>query len=138
MLDDSKDLKEMGRLARASSTRADAGHSSELRHIFSIKILNLTEFSRSFGLYKTVANTMPRLGKRDRHDKSDKTGKAKVAAPTETEESEMFTRRLQKSKLKELGGKLRETIAQGGDASRIKDEMDRTRKAVYTDDKKLD
>ena len=49
----------------------------------------------------------------------------------------MFTRRLQKSKLKELGAKLRETINEGGDASRIKDEMDRTRKAVYTDDKRV-
>lgn len=138
MMDDSKDLKEMGRLARASSTRAYAGHSNELRHIFNIKNLNLTEFSRSFGLYKTVANSMPRIGKRERPDKHDKTGRAAKVAPATTEESEMFTRRLQKSKLKELGSKLRETIQDGGDASRIKDEMDRTRKAVYTDEKRVD
>ena len=54
-MDDSKGLKELGRDARASSTRAYSGHSAELRHIFDMKNLNLTEYARSFGLYKTVA-----------------------------------------------------------------------------------
>lgn len=36
MLDDSMGLKNMGQIARSSSTRAYAGHSAEMRHIFSI------------------------------------------------------------------------------------------------------
>lgn len=36
MLDQSLGLKNMGQIARASSTRAYAGHSSEMRHVFSI------------------------------------------------------------------------------------------------------
>lgn len=52
MLDQSLGLKNMGQIARASSTRAYAGHSSEMRHVFSLQKLNLTEFARSFGLYK--------------------------------------------------------------------------------------
>ena len=78
MMDDSKNLKEMARVARASSTRAYAGHAAELRHIFNIKNLNLTEFSRSFGLYKTVANTMPRIGKRIAPEKSSKLGHERI------------------------------------------------------------
>jgi len=44
----------MGQTARSSSTRAYAGHSSEMRHIFDMKKLNLTEYARSFGLYKQL------------------------------------------------------------------------------------
>ena len=52
MLDEATGLKQMGTTARSSSTRAYAGHSSEMRHIFEIKNMNLTEYARSFGLYK--------------------------------------------------------------------------------------
>lgn len=52
MLDETTDLKSMGQVARSSSTRAYAGHSVEMRHIFDMKKLNLTEYARSFGLYK--------------------------------------------------------------------------------------
>jgi len=55
MMEESNGLKELGRDARASSTRAYAGHSAELRHIFDLKQLNLTEYARSYGLYKLVA-----------------------------------------------------------------------------------
>ena len=54
MLDESTSLKVMGQTARSSSTRAYAGHSSEMRHIFDMKKLNLTEYARSFGLYKQL------------------------------------------------------------------------------------
>jgi len=52
MLDEETGLKTLGQTARASSTRAYAGHSAEMRHIFDTKALNLTEYARSFGLYK--------------------------------------------------------------------------------------
>lgn len=52
MLDETLGLKQMGSVARSSSTRAYAGHSAEMRHIFDLKNLNLTEYARSFGLYK--------------------------------------------------------------------------------------
>lgn len=54
MIDENTGLKDMGTVARSSSTRAYAGHSSEMRHIFEVKNLNLTEYARSFGLYKQV------------------------------------------------------------------------------------
>ena len=44
----------MAKVARSSSSRAYAGHSHEMRSIFDIKNLNLTEFARSFGLYKNI------------------------------------------------------------------------------------
>lgn len=37
MLDETTTLKQMGQVARSSSTRAYAGHSTEMRHIFDIK-----------------------------------------------------------------------------------------------------
>ena len=52
MVDEATGLKNMAQIARSSSTRAYAGHSSEMRHVFDLKKLNLTEFARSFGLYK--------------------------------------------------------------------------------------
>jgi len=81
MLDDTKGLQEMARVARSSSTRAYAGHSAEFRHIFDIKKLNLTEYARSFGIYKVVQETMSRnknsfkrdYKTKDKADKSDKT-----------------------------------------------------------------
>jgi len=52
MIDEQTGLKNMGQISRSSSTRAYAGHSAEMRHIFNIKNVNLTEYARSFGLYK--------------------------------------------------------------------------------------
>lgn len=68
----------------------------------------------------------------------------KTEAKQEIEEgqaSELFTKRLQKSKLKELENKLRE--AQGGenassDMGYIKSKILETRKAVFTDERKLE
>lgn len=54
MLDETTDLKSMGQVARSSSTRAYAGHSVEMRHIFDLKQMNLTEYARAFGLYKQL------------------------------------------------------------------------------------
>ena len=50
----------------------------------------------------------------------------------------MFTKRLQKSKLKDLSKSLGDAIRNGQDASKIKTEMDRVRKAVFTDERRLD
>jgi hypothetical protein len=58
-------FREMARVARSASTRAYAGHGAGLRKIFNLKSLNLTEYARSFALYKTVAEVMakPKLDK---------------------------------------------------------------------------
>lgn len=61
MMNDQKGLKEKARVAKNSSSRAYAGHSAELRHIFDISNLNLTEYSRAFGIYKVVHNSMPKF-----------------------------------------------------------------------------
>jgi len=50
----------------------------------------------------------------------------------------MFTKRLQKSHIKDLGKSLADAIRQGKDGRKIKDEMDRVRKAVWTDERKTD
>lgn len=52
MLDETLGLRNLASTARSSSTRAYAGHAHEMRHIFDIKKLNLTEYARSFALYK--------------------------------------------------------------------------------------
>ena len=82
-MDEAKGLKDKARIAKNSSTRAYAGHSVELKHIFNIQNLNLTEYARSFGIYKVVHQSMPKsnfvatktkkhtLGKRTR-DKDEK------------------------------------------------------------------
>lgn len=46
----------MATIAKNSSVRAYAGHSHEFRHIFNLKNVNLTEFARSYALYKNVVN----------------------------------------------------------------------------------
>lgn len=43
---ESRNLVSMAAVARSSSTRAYAGHSAEMRDIFNIRNLNLTEFVR--------------------------------------------------------------------------------------------
>ena len=68
MLDESKGLQEMARVAKSSSTRAYSGHSAEFRHIFDIKNLNLTEYARSFGIYKVVHENMTKSKWIDKRD----------------------------------------------------------------------
>lgn len=43
MGDEAQNLINMAKVARSSSTRAYAGHSHEMRSVFDIKNLNLTE-----------------------------------------------------------------------------------------------
>lgn len=117
MMSDARGIKDLARVAKNSSTRAYAGHAADFRSVLNKTDLNLTEYARSFGIYKVVHNTMsksnlPRpqdqkdskkgtLGKRKREQE----GEQDVAKEVMTEEidgSKLFTRRLQKSKLKEL------------------------------------
>ena len=71
MLDEGMGLRQLGTTARNSSTRAYAGHSSEMRHIFDVKKMNLTEYARSFGLYKQLylVNQKEKAIKEDRKKK---------------------------------------------------------------------
>jgi Domain of unknown function (DUF4217) len=80
---ESLNLINMAQIAKNSSTRAYTGHSAEVRHIFDINNLNLTEFARAFGLYKNVAQKVTISSKN--HDKAsakpDKKRKHKDAFP---------------------------------------------------------
>ena len=112
-----KGLKDLARVAKNSSTRAYAGHAAEFRSVLNKTDLNLTEYARSFGIYKVVHNTMSKsnlpardhandskkgsLGKRKR-EKEAEGGDQKEEMTEDIEGSKLFTRRLQKSKLKEL------------------------------------
>ena len=151
MMDETKSLKDKARIAKNSSVRAYAGHSAELKHIFNHMELNLTEYARSFGIYKVVHQTMPKstfndrkeekkskkplMGKRPTREEEEK---KKKEAAVQSAAGEMFTKRLQKSHIKDLGKNLADAIRQGKDGRKIKDEMDRVRKAVWTDERKTD
>lgn len=128
MLDETTGLKEMGQTARSSSTRAYAGHSAEMRHIFDMKKLNLTEYARSFGLYKQLYFVMQKdkqiaiANKKKGIEKHDPTSSLKSIAgltphltadinlleKTIKDNQNMFSRRIQKSKIKDLEKNLRE------------------------------
>lgn len=80
-------LREMARFAKKSSTRAYAGHSAAFRSIFDLKKLNLTEFARSFGLYKNVAEQMKIEEKKSGY-KGKKTEETKEATAAQVESKE--------------------------------------------------
>lgn len=81
----------------------------------------MTEYARSFGLYKQVHDSMPKshFGKREKPEK--KFGKKKKEKEDETEKppvdqsQQLFTKRLQKSQLKDLEKELRSVATAGGD-----------------------
>jgi len=54
MMADVKSIKDLARVAKNSSTRAYAGHTVEFRRVLNKAELNLTEYARSFGIYKVV------------------------------------------------------------------------------------
>ena len=117
MLDDSKGFKELAKVAKNSSIRAYAGHSAEFRQIFDVKSLNLTEYARSFGIYKIVHDSMDKtkswVDKRD--VKKYEELKNKPVDVNEGQAMELFTKRLQKSKLKEMEKELQEAKTAGVD-----------------------
>ena len=103
MMSDVKNLKDLARVAKNSSTRAYAGHIAEFKHVLNKGELNLTEFARSFGIYKVVHNTMTKsnlpvkevkkmIGKRPNREEEE--AKAAALPKEEVEGSKLFTRRL--------------------------------------------
>lgn len=85
----------MARVAKSSSTRAYAGHSAEFRHIFDIKNLNLTEYARSFGIYKIVHENMSKskwIDKRD-HKRLEEQANKQIDVNV-GQATELFTKRL--------------------------------------------
>jgi ATP-dependent protease HslVU (ClpYQ) peptidase subunit len=96
MLDDSKGLKEVAKVAKNSSVRAYAGHSASFRHIFDVKSLNLTEYARSFGIYKVVRDAMDKTKSwvDPRNVKKIEELKNKVGDVNEGVATELFTKRL--------------------------------------------
>ncbi len=114
---DSLNLINMAQIAKNSSTRAYTGHAHEMRSIFDINNLNLTEYARSFGLYKDLAGKVTISTKHHKEAKEkdskkrtfgSKGGDGKtedkkatmVAAGTE--EAKLYSKRLLKAKQKEL------------------------------------
>ena len=113
MMSDVKGIKDLARVAKNSSTRAYAGHLAEFRKVLNKNDLNLTEYARSFGIYKVVHQTMSKsnlppkesskktgaIGKRPREDDSKAKGASGESAAenstgTALEGSELFTKRL--------------------------------------------
>ena len=102
-----------GDIAKKSSTRAYAGHSSQLRHIFDIHNLNLTQYARSFGLYYDVVTSdgrpknEPKIDQKIRHEAKEtakKAGEKKVK--NEIPGDEIFKKRLIKAQIKQLEKKV--------------------------------
>ena len=124
-------LKQMGTMARSSSTRAYTGHSASHRHIFDLKNVNLTEFARSFGLYKQVYVHRPRKDL----DPADRVRvKEEKEAAKETEK--VFSKRLKKSKIKEL--ERQQMGASGEEREKLFWKIKDVKREVYTDEKKIE
>ena len=99
MMSDTKGIKDLARVAKNSSTRAYAGHSADFRSVLKKADLNLTEYARSFGIYKVVHNTMSKsnlppkespkksvLGKRPRENKTDESSQPDASKQKEEAE----------------------------------------------------
>lgn len=116
---DDLNLINMAQIAKNSSTRAYTGHSHEMRSIFDINNLNLTEFARSFGLYKDIAQKITistkhhtAFEKKDdkrrsftSKDKANTTAKQDLVAAG-SDEAKLYSKRLLKAKQKELEKKI--------------------------------
>ena len=110
----SENLIHMAQIARSSSTRAYAGHSHDMRNIFEINNLNLTEFARSFALYKNLGpQAMQNLKHVDLKDSAkDKKRSFKDRQRNEgnekakNDEAKMFTKRLLKAQQKDIEKKI--------------------------------
>jgi len=74
MMSDTKGIKDLARVAKNSSTRAYAGHTANFRSVLNKADLNLTEYARSFGIYKVVHNTMSKSNLPRESKDSKKTG----------------------------------------------------------------
>ena len=75
------------------------------------------------------------MGKRPTREEEEK---KKKEAAVNSAAGEMFTKRLQKSHLKDLEKNLADANRSGKDGRKIKDEMEKVRKAVWTDERKTD
>jgi hypothetical protein len=65
--------------------------------------------------------------------------KNRVVDANEGVATELFTKRLQKSKLKDLEKELKEAqYSNSADVQKIRGRLEETRKAVFTDERKLD
>jgi len=163
MLEESTNLKNLGQTARSSSTRAYAGHSADMRHIFDMKVLNLTEYARSFGLYKQLylviqkdkkdAKTMEKRGmvKNDATSNYNSINTMnpdlnldKVLEKAIAENQQNFSRRLQKSKIKDLEKDLQKSLRNQDDLqssrriARLQDDLSKAKKDVFTDERKIE
>ena len=153
---ESLNLVNMAQIAKNSSTRAYTGHSAEVRHIFDINNLNLTEFARSFGLYKNVAQQVTitskrpdkaastKLSKKRSHKEANKpeaTGSAKQELiKAGVEENQLYSQRLLKAKQKELEKKIFVGVKSGigaGERDKMETELKRLKREVYVNEWKV-
>ena len=154
---ESLNLVNMAQIAKNSSTRAYTGHSAEVRHIFDINNLNLTEFARSFGLYKNVAQQVTitskrpdkaastKLTKKRSHKEANKpeaTGSAKQELiKAGVEENQLYSQRLLKAKQKELEKKIFVGVKSGidaGEKDKMETELKRLKREVYVNEWKVE
>jgi superfamily II DNA/RNA helicase len=93
-------------VAKNSSLRSYAGHGFRNRFIFSVKKLNITEYARSFGLYKGVGeHSNRRLTKEEAEDPDTLAQfkkEQKSLQEAEKETNDYYKKRLLKAKYKEL------------------------------------
>lgn len=113
---ESLNLINMAQIAKNSSTRAYTGHAHEMRSIFDINNLNLTEYARSFGLYKDLAGKVTistkhhkeamekdskkrKFGSKSTTDSGSKADDKKTdVVAAGTEEAKLYSKRLLKAK----------------------------------------
>lgn len=121
-----------------------------MRSVFDIHNLNLTEFARSFGLYKELAGKVTIATKR--HDPSIKDskkkkdhGKKREVVNAGTEEAKLYTKRLLKAKQKEIERKLYTnqseevpTTLENPQKDRLEYELKRVKREVYVNEWKVE
>ena len=148
-------LINMAQIAKNSSTRAYTGHAHEMRAIFDINKLNLTEYARAFGLYKDLAgkvtistkhhkeakekDSKKRLFK-DKEEAAKPTGAQAEMVAAGTEEAKLYSKRLLKAKQKELERKIYTEGPKAGpsDRDRMEGELKRLKREVYVNEWKVE
>ena len=132
-----------------------------MRHIFDLKQMNLTEYARAFGLYKQLyfimqqdrknAQTMQKRGM-IKHDPTsnfksivalndDLNIDRQLEKAVEANQNH-FSRKLQKSKIKDLQKELTAQFRDRENAdekkiSRMQEELQKAKKDVFTDERKI-
>ncbi len=103
-----------------------------MRSVFDIKRVNLTEFARSFALYRNMEPS-------EKKKRTYKERQEEEKKDANDENKQMFTKRLKMAKLKELDRRLWEANRLGGnERAKVQKELDYVKKEIYVNEFKME